>query len=113
MLNEDGLTVRVLHVDSRTRISGRAEDCEIQLPESINLPSGAVTWCTSASVPLAWPNVSTLNNKLYVTEYVDGLGLDPFVDGVGECSYPQPPQRCCMARGTGPGTDPMTPPRAR
>ena len=81
MLNEDGLTVRVLHVDSRTRISGRAEDCEIQLPESLNLPSGAVAWCTSASVPLAWPNVSTLNNKLYVTEYVDGLGLDPFVDG--------------------------------
>ena len=76
MLNEDGLTVRVLHVDSRTRVSGRAEDCEIQLPESLNLPSGAVTWCTSASVPLAWPNVSTLNNKLYVTEYVDGLGLD-------------------------------------
>ena len=67
MLNEDGLTVRVLHVDSRTRVSGRAEDCEIQLPESLNLPSGAVTWCTSASVPLAWPNVSTLNNKLYVT----------------------------------------------
>ena len=84
MLNEDGLTVRVLHVDSRTRVGGRAEDCEIQLPESLNLPSGAVTWCTSASVPLAWPNVSTLNNKLYVTEYVDGLGLDPFVDGFGQ-----------------------------
>ena len=46
MLNEDGLTVRVLHVDSRTRISGTAQDCEIQLPESLKLPSGAV-WIPS------------------------------------------------------------------
>ena len=87
MLNDDGLTVRVLAVDSRTRTSGTASDCEISLPEAINLPSGAVAWCTSVNVPLAWTNVSTLNNKLYVTEYSHEVGLpSPFVSAAGPWS---------------------------
>ena len=63
MLNEDGLTVRVLHVDSRTRVSGRAEDCEIQLPESLNLPSGAVTWCTSEAARVFRPGKNLMGTN--------------------------------------------------
>ena len=63
MINEDGLAIRVLNVDSRTRVEGRAEDCEIQLNEPIAFPPGAAMWCTGINVPLAWPAASSMNNR--------------------------------------------------
>ena len=84
MINEDGLAIRVLNVDSRTRVNGRAEDCEIQLNEPIAFPPGAAMWCTGINVPLAWPVISSMNNRLHVTEYVDEpRDQTPYVDAAG------------------------------
>ena len=68
MINQDALTARVIHIDSRLRKSGRAEDCVIELNEPIHLPPGAVCWCSAVTLPFSWTNVSTLNNTLYFTE---------------------------------------------
>ena len=70
MINEQGLNVRVLNIDSRKRSSGTAQDCEITLGAAITLPAGAVAWVTAVSVPFAWPTTSSLNNKIYVTEHI-------------------------------------------
>ena len=53
MINEQGLNVRVLNIDSRKRSSGTAKDCEITLGSVITLPAGAVAWVTAVSVPFA------------------------------------------------------------
>ena len=52
MINEQGLNVRVLNIDSRKRSAGTAQDCEITLGSVITLPAGAVAWVTAVSVPL-------------------------------------------------------------
>ena len=44
MINEQGLNVRVLNIDSRKRSAGTAQDCEITLGSVITLPAGAVAW---------------------------------------------------------------------
>ena len=59
---------RVIHIDSRLRKSGRAEDMVYELNEPIHLPRGAVCWCTAITLPFSLTNVSTLNNTLHVTE---------------------------------------------
>ena len=56
MLNPDQLAVRVLNVDSRTRMRGRAEDATIVLPDPLELPDGACCWVTGWNLPLVWPN---------------------------------------------------------
>ncbi len=68
MISTDALTIRGLCVDSRTRVTGTAEDCVIQLKEPVHLPRGAKCWVTQVQVPLCWENVSSLNNQLYVIE---------------------------------------------
>ena len=68
MINQDALIARVIHIDSRLRKSGRAEDCVIELNEPIHLPPGAVCWCSAITLPFSWTNVSTLNNTLHFTE---------------------------------------------
>ena len=70
MINEQGLNVRVLNIDSRKRSAGTAQDCEITLGSVLTLPAGAVAWVTAVSVPFAWPTTSSLNNKIYVTEHI-------------------------------------------
>ena len=68
MINVDALTARVIHVDSRLRKSGRAEDCTVELNEPIHLPKGAVCWCSAVALPFSWTNVCSLNNILHITE---------------------------------------------
>ena len=70
MINSDALTARVIHIDSRLRKSGRAEDLVYELNEPIHLPRGVVCWCASLSVPYPWQNVCALNDQLY---YAAGL----------------------------------------
>ena len=68
MINEDALMARVIHIDSRLRKSGRAEDMVYELNEPIHLPKGAVCWCTAITLPFSLTNVSTLNNTLHFIE---------------------------------------------
>ena len=68
MINEDALMARVIHIDSRLRKSGRAEDMVYELNEPIHLPRGAVCWCTAITLPFSLTNVSTLNNVLHFIE---------------------------------------------
>ena len=67
MINTDAITARVVHVDSRTRHQGRAEECRISLPEPISLPKGVICTCTQISLPLSWHNVCAFNNLFYLT----------------------------------------------
>ena len=76
MINTDALTIRGLCVDSRTRVTGTAEDCVIQLKEPVHLPRGAKCWVTQVQVPLCWENVSSLNNQFYVTERTTSLAAE-------------------------------------
>ena len=88
MINEQGLNVRVLNIDSRKRSAGTAQDCEITLGSVITLPAGAVAWVTAVSVPFGWPTTSTLDNKIYVTEHItDQNDLLPHVKAVGDWTY--------------------------
>ena len=68
MINEDALMARVIHIDSRLRKSGRAEDMVYELNEPIHLPRGAVCWCTAITLPFSLTNVSILNNTLHFIE---------------------------------------------
>ena len=88
MINEQGLNVRVLNIDSRKRSSGTAQDCEITLGAAITLPAGAVAWVTAVSVPFAWPTTSSLNNKIYVTEHITNHDdVVPHVGAAGDWTY--------------------------
>ena len=88
MINEQGLNVRVLNVDSRKRSAGTAQDCEITLGSVLTLPAGAVAWVTAVSVPFGWLTTSTLNNKIYVTEHITNqTDVAPHVQAAGSWTY--------------------------
>ena len=84
MLNPDQLAVRALNVDSRTRIKGLAEDATIVLQDPLELPEGACCWVTGWNLPITWPNVSSLNDQLYLTERVPHSPLRPRAKDEGE-----------------------------
>ena len=85
MINSDALNARVIHVDSRMRASGEAaEDMTFMLNEPVHLPKSTVAWVTRVNLPV-WENVSELNNKLYVREYIDErYAIVPAVSAAGE-----------------------------
>ena len=68
MINEDALMARVIHIDSRLRRSGRAEEMTYELNEPIHLPRGTVCWCTAITLPFSITNVTSLNDTLHYTE---------------------------------------------
>ena len=82
MINTDALNARVINVDSRLRHNGTAENCQIALLEPLDLPSTAVCWVTAVNIPFSWPNVSSLNDQLYVTERLtEENSVPPFIGG--------------------------------
>ena len=84
MINQDALTARVLHIDSRMRSAGTAEDMEFQLATPIHLPPEATLWVTGVNLPV-WPNVSSLNDRLYLIEEVLAPApFDPKVVGANQ-----------------------------
>ena len=88
MINEQGLNVRVLNIDSRKRSAGTAQDCEITLGSVLTLPAGAVAWVTAVSVPFGWLTTSSLNNKIYVTEHITNqTDVVPHVQAAGNWTY--------------------------
>ena len=68
MINTEALTVRVLNIDSRTRVSGTAENMVLELLQPVHLPKGSVMWVAGLNVPLIWPNIYGGNNILHLTE---------------------------------------------
>ena len=68
MINTEALTVRVLNIDSRTRVRGTAENLVLELLQPVHLPKGSVMWVAGLSVPLIWPNIYEGNNILHLTE---------------------------------------------
>ena len=84
MITRDALTARVIHVDSRARISGPAEDMPFQLSESIHLPYEASLWITGVHLPV-WPNVCSRNNKLFMAERTyEPMPSTPNIKAAGE-----------------------------
>jgi hypothetical protein len=84
MINRDALTARVMHIDSRARISGPAEDMSFQLSESIHLPSDASLWITGVNLPVG-PNVCSRNDKLYLTERTyEPMPFTPNIEAAGD-----------------------------
>ena len=68
MINSEALSVRVLNIDSRTRVSGTAENLVMELLQPVHLPKGSVMWVAGLNIPLVWPNIYGGNNLLYLTE---------------------------------------------
>ena len=67
----DNLPVRVVNIDSRTRVgtAGTASDFQIELQEPIEMPKGAVCWVTEMQLPVVWRNIEPgVNNRLYINE---------------------------------------------
>ena len=62
MINSD-VNVRTLHIDSRCRASGSAEDMVVELREPLELPRGCVCWLTQANIPFCWGHLSTMANS--------------------------------------------------
>jgi hypothetical protein len=75
MFNSEALTVRVLNIDIRVRVSGEAENMVTELVQPVHLPKGSVMWITGLSIPLVWPNIYGGNNLLHLTEKSDSLTL--------------------------------------
>ncbi len=73
MINPESINLRTLNLDSRLRKTGKAEDCEIELNEPVEMPRGDCFWVTNVSLPVVWPNIGG-NNQLYIKEY--GLGQE-------------------------------------
>ena len=68
MISQDSISLRCLNIDSRNRAAGTSEDFNFELLEAVEKPRGCVCWVTDASVPTTWPNISTNENILYLTE---------------------------------------------
>ena len=67
----DNLPVRVVNVDSRTRVgtAGDASNFQVELQEPIKMPKGSVCWVTEMQLPVVWRNIEpTLNGRLYIQE---------------------------------------------
>ena len=54
------LPVRVVNVDSRTRVgtAGDASNFQIELQEPLEMPKGAVCWVTEMQLPVVWRNIA-------------------------------------------------------
>ncbi len=82
----DNLPVRVVNVDSRTRVgtAGDASNFQIELQEPLEMPKGAVCWVTEMQLPVVWRNIEpTLNGRLYIQELDNrAVARLPDLDGV-------------------------------
>ncbi len=67
MINPESINLRTLNVESRLRKTGKAEDCEIELQEPVEMPRGASFWVTNVSLPVVWPNIGS-NTQIYIKE---------------------------------------------
>ena len=74
MISQDNINLRCLNVDSRERLSGSSEDFTFYLQEPMEKPRNCVGWVATASLPTTWPNVSGLNNILYLIERAEQPG---------------------------------------
>ena len=68
----DGLRVRRLYIDSRSRSTGTTDDFEIQLQEGVDLPAGAHCYLAEWPGTVSWDTVSHSNQQLFISEYVTG-----------------------------------------
>ncbi len=102
MINVDALTARVIHIDSRLRKSGRAEDCTNELNEPIHLPKGVVCWVAAVNVPLGW--VASVNVTLGWVASVNVPGAHHRAGGNAELRDRHPGTRVLQKRA-GDGAD--------
>ena len=105
----DTLPVRVVNVDSRTRVgtAGDASNFQIELQEPVEMPRGAVCWVTEMQLPVVWRNIEpTLNGRLYIREidnravaHLPNLDAIIFTDHLGGAAHPIRHVEARAARG--------------